>query len=92
MRDPSTGKRVAHFEIPVVPIRDCAAGRAVGVSGPDAAVAAEARATEPEATVTEAQYDEMRAREAEVIATAARAAMPKQGFRWFSRLVGGSDL
>ena len=53
----------------------------------------EERATEPVATVTEAQYDEMRAREAEVIAPAARAAMPKQGgWKWVSRLVGGSDL
>ena len=41
--------------------------------------------------VTEAQYAEVLAREAAAV-KAARAAMPKQGFRWFSRLVGGSDL
>ena len=89
VRDPATGRRVAHFEIPVVPIRDCAAGRAVGVSGTDAAVAADVVDKEP--VVTEAQYAEVLAREAAAV-KAARAAMPKQGFRWFSRLVGGSDL
>ena len=97
VRDPATGRRVAHFEIPVVPIRDCAAGRAVSVGGADAAAAAgvvEANGsepTEPVATVAEAQYAEVLAREAAAV-KAARAAMPKQGFRWFSRLVGGSDL